>query len=351
MRERVPILVGVFSVMALSNAIVPVLPHFAETATLQSAIYAAYFLGAFLLVLPAGIASDRIGQTPLVRAGLLLTIISGFMMAFAPSAWIVVAARGIEGIGAGLFVASAMSFVNSRPDHARFSGYFMAALNLGLLLGLLVSGAIAHEYGPVHGIVVFTGVTVIPFGLSTFLRAGAPPMPAPPAILAAGMRYLWLYVSSIVLIGATGVVTALYPGYSGLDPAVVGFDIAWMNLATIAAVLLASRFDLPPLPTLRASAVMMAAAVMFCSVHPAGFVAVGAVAGIVMIAQMAYLAGTQQSQGILMGLFNAASYAGMSILPFAAGVVADVAGYLSAFLSAAALAGLMALTIGRCPCR
>jgi len=351
MRERVPILLGVFSVMALSNAIVPVLPHFAESATMQSAIYAAYFLGAFLLVLPAGIASDRIGQTPLIRAGLLLTIVSGFTMAFAPSVWIVIAARGLEGIGAGLFVASAMSFVNSRSDHARFSGFFMAALNLGLLLGLLVSGAIAGAYGPIHGIIVFTGVAAIPFALSTFLPTSTSRSTAPLEILAVGRRYLWLYASSVVLIGATGVVTALYPGYSGLDPAIIGLDIAWMNLATIAAVLIASRLELPPLPTLRVAAVLMAAAVMLCSVHPAGFVAVGTVAGIVMIAQMAYLASTQQSQGILMGLFNAASYAGMSALPFAAGVIADDAGYLVAFMTVAVLAALMALTIGRCPCR
>jgi MFS family permease len=351
MRERVPILLGVFSVMALSNAIVPVLPSFAASATWQSAIYAAYFLGAFLFVLPAGIASDRIGQTSLIQAGLVLTLASGFAMAFAPSAWIVIAARGLEGVGAGLFIASAMSFVNSRPDHARFSGFFMAALNLGLLLGLLVSGAIANLYGPIQGIIVFTGMAAIPFALSAFLPKGIPPQQARHNILAVGATYLWLYLSSVVLIGATGVVTALYPGYSGLEPAVIGLDIAWMNLATIVAVLIASRLVLPPLPTLRATAVLMAVAVLICAVHPIGFVAVGTIAGVVMIAQMAYLAGTGQSQGILMGFFNAASYAGMSALPFAAGVIADTAGYFTAFAAAAVLAALMALTIGRCPCR
>ena len=48
--------------MALSNAVVPVLPDFAEGAALQGVVYSAYFLGAFLTVLPAGIASDRIGS-------------------------------------------------------------------------------------------------------------------------------------------------------------------------------------------------------------------------------------------------------------------------------------------------
>jgi hypothetical protein len=38
---------GIFSMMALSNAIVPVLPAYAGSSSLQGAIYAAYFLGAF----------------------------------------------------------------------------------------------------------------------------------------------------------------------------------------------------------------------------------------------------------------------------------------------------------------
>ncbi|MFA7073463.1 MAG: MFS transporter, partial [Methanoculleus sp.] len=80
MSRNLPILLGVFVVMALSNAVVPVLPAFAGGAAMQGAVYAAYFFGAFVTVLPAGMASDRIGRVPLIRAGLLLTLASGILI-------------------------------------------------------------------------------------------------------------------------------------------------------------------------------------------------------------------------------------------------------------------------------
>ena len=42
MLRNLPILFGIFVVMALSNAVVPVLPNFAEGVALQGAVYAAF---------------------------------------------------------------------------------------------------------------------------------------------------------------------------------------------------------------------------------------------------------------------------------------------------------------------
>ena len=65
--------------------------------------------------------------------------------------------RGCEGIGAGLFVAAALSYINSRGDYTRMSGYYMAMLNLGLVLGLIVAGLLAVRFAqPTLGIRVFT---------------------------------------------------------------------------------------------------------------------------------------------------------------------------------------------------
>ena len=85
MSRNLPILLGVFVVMALSNAVVPVLPDFAGGAAMQGAVYAAYFFGVFVTVLPAGMASDRIGRVPLIHAGLLLTLTSGILILIFPS--------------------------------------------------------------------------------------------------------------------------------------------------------------------------------------------------------------------------------------------------------------------------
>ncbi len=140
MKTRLTIFLGVFAVMALSNAIVPVLPSYADSSSLQGAIYAAYFLGAFISTLPAGILSDRIGRVPLIRLGLIITVISGILLSCISSPFPVLGIRFLEGIGAGCFVAAAMSFVNSVPEHEKMSGYFMALLNAGLVFGLIAAG-------------------------------------------------------------------------------------------------------------------------------------------------------------------------------------------------------------------
>ena len=52
MHPRVAIIAGIFPVMALSNAIVPVLAGYAVDSTWQGAIFSAYFFGAFVTTLP-----------------------------------------------------------------------------------------------------------------------------------------------------------------------------------------------------------------------------------------------------------------------------------------------------------
>ncbi len=341
---------GVFCVMALSNAIVPVLPFYAGSSSLQGSIYAAYFLGAFLSTLPAGRLSDRIGHVPLIRSGLVITAASGLLLSLFPAPYLVTACRFFEGVGSGCFVAAALSYVNSREDHVKMSGYYMALLNAGLVTGLVLAGWLASRIGnPVTGIMLFTVLVSVPALTSFFLRdAGEHAVPFSTAVFVSFVRdYRWLWFSSVVLIGITGVVSSLYPRFSGAPPESLGYWIAGMSIATIGAVLAASRLSLPPTASIRWSAVLMAGGVLIAFLSPWGFAILGALAGIVMIAQMAILAGIRGHQGVVMGLFSTTSYLGMAILPFLAGLVADMAGFFSAFGLTALSAIMVALTIGR----
>ena len=73
----------------------------------------------------------------------------------------VIVLRFIEGIGAGFFIAAGMSYINSRPDHTRMSGYYLAMLNLGLVIGLIASGWLAVRFmQPALGIGVFTALSL-----------------------------------------------------------------------------------------------------------------------------------------------------------------------------------------------
>jgi len=338
--------------MALSNAIVPILPSYGEGPFFQSGIYAAYFLGAFATVIPAGMLSDRVGRLPVIRAGLFLTLIAGMLILAFPSPFTVLGARALEGVGAGLFVAAAMALVNSQPDHESLSGIFMGALNAGLVAGLLATGSIDRAMGmETGGILLFTILSAV-FLLSTLLLREDATLRRPEAAFPQLIRdYVWLFLSAVILVGMTGAVTAIYPGYTGGEPAALATALALMNLATIGAVIVASRLHLPPVPTLRVAAIAMVAGVLLVMASPLGFLAVGAIAGVVMIAQLAYLGATGLRQGRVMGLYNAASYLGMTMLPALAGLTAERVSFTAAFLLLSAFSLVVAGTIGRCECR
>jgi MFS family permease len=123
-----------------------------------------------------------------------------------------------------------------------------------------------------------------------------------------------------------------------------------MSIATIAGVLVASHLSLPPVPTIRWSALLMLIAVFITYFSPYGFVMIGVFAGIVMISQMAFLAHAREHQGVAMGLFSTFSYLGMAALPFITGIVADATGFISAFCITALFALTVFLTIGKCEC-
>ncbi|PKL61105.1 MAG: MFS transporter [Methanomicrobiales archaeon HGW-Methanomicrobiales-2] len=351
MLRNLPILFGIFVVMALSNAVVPVLPDFAEGAALQGAVYAAYFLGTFVTVLPAGIASDRIGRVPLIRAGLLLTLVSGVLILLFPSGLPLLAFRGVEGIGAGLFFSAALAWANSHPSSGQLSGYVMAALNLGLVVGLLATGWLdAALDSHLAGIALFTVLAVPALGMGFAIRESERGEFARADLPAIVRNYFWLFVAAVVLVGMTGAVAAIYPGYTGNDPSLLALQLATINLATVVALIVAPRFTLRPVPTIRISSLLMAGAVVAGYFTPYAFPVIGALAGVIIVAALAFLAETKIQQGVMTGLFNTATYAGFTLLPALAGLVAGELGFLAAFLLLAGMAAAVAIPIGRCRC-
>ena len=351
MLQRFTLLLGIFVVMALSNAVVPVLPDFAEGAALQGAVYSAYFLGAFVSVLPAGYASDRIGSVPLIRAGLLLTLLSGTLILVFPSGLPLILSRVIEGIGGGIFLSATLAWTNSQPSAARESGYVMAALNLGLVVGLLAAGWLDSVFeNHLAGIAVFTALALPATAMSAAARESERAGLVRADVAGIVRNYFWLFVAVMVLVGVTGAVAAIYPGYTGNDSTVIALQLATINIATVGAVLVAPRFNLRPVPAIRASALLMAPAVAVGCVTPYAFPVIGALSGVTIVAVLEFLAETGIQQGVMTGLFNTASYAGFTILSALAGGVAGWFGFLPAFLLLAVMVAAAAVPIGRCRC-
>lgn len=230
----------------------------------------------------------------------------------------------------------------------------MALLNAGLVIGLVFSGWLADQISAHSaGILVFAGLSLIPACASFFIHEKSA-LTSPRnhnALVSLMKEYRWLWYSAVILIGITGVVTSLYPKFSGYTPESVGIWLSLMSIATIAGVLVASRLSLPPVLTIRWSATLMVISVMVSYFSPLGFVMVGIIAGFVMIAQMSFLAQVKDYQGVAMGLFSTTSYLGMAALPFVAGLIADSTGFFYAFCATALCAGTVFFTIGQCDCR
>lgn len=351
MQHRLAICSGIFLLMALSNAVVPVLDIFADGAALQGLVFSAYFFGAMLTVLPAGIAADRFSRSRLMQVGLAGSLLTGLVIAMAPSVTVIIGARLVEGVATGIFVSAGLAYVNSRPDDGRSSGAFMASLNAGLLAGLVLTGVLVEQTGLRDaGVLAFTSLAVIPFVLSFSLRDEAAPSrdQSLDRLVPMLRQYRWLFYASVIMFGVGGAITGLYPDFSSADPGWLGVQIALQNVATILAVMIVSRLSFEPIPLIRVCSVVMALAVCVSFVTPYGFTLIGAASGAVQLATLVFLSRTGEPSGLAAGLFSTASYAGMALLPTLSTSAAHWYGYPVVFASLVLISLSVAFTIRRC---
>lgn len=357
---------GIFILMALSNAIIPIMPALENELHVQALIFSAYFFGAMLITFPAGLVSDRVGQIPVIITGLLLTSITGSFLLLTSDSLMIILLRLFEGIGAGLFVAASLSWINYQASHVRLSGYFMATMNLGLLAGLMAGGwltELTHDLS--HGILIFTLLSFIPLGMGcifvfqknrnhTEMRRTSEDTDLRILIHDAGgmiLRQAPLWYSVIILLGITGFVQAFFPELSGLSSAEIGTALACMNLATIITSLLAPRLRFEPVLMIRISSIMMGVlALVFVQIHISVFL-IGGLAGLIMVSQINYLAAAEEHQGVAMGLFSTSSYAGMTLIPSIGGQITSISSFMTASVFICMLALICVIIIGRCRCR
>ncbi len=136
------------------GAVVPVLPLYARTFDVPlSAIgltIAAYGLARFLVGLPAGLVSDKLGRRHALAIGGLITVAGNLLCAVAPSYLPFLMARFVAGFGAGFVITASQILLAdiSTPDRrgrimAVYSGVFAFAVGMGPLPG----GIMADWFG------------------------------------------------------------------------------------------------------------------------------------------------------------------------------------------------------------
>jgi len=119
-----------------------------------SVVLAGWVVAAFQLTLTAslpvvGKISDVLGRRRTFMACLVLYIVGSVMAALAPSIWVLIASRVIQGLGGGGFMPSAVGIVAEVFPHSRQRaiGFFTSVFPIGQIAGPVVGGWLIDSFG------------------------------------------------------------------------------------------------------------------------------------------------------------------------------------------------------------
>ena len=123
-------------------------------------------LGALILV--AGAISDPFGRLAVLRAGLAVFAVASLLCALAPSGWVLVAARCLQGVGAAFLVPSSLAMINARfsgRSAGRAIGTWTAWTGTAFVIGPLLGGVLVDA---LNWRWIF-GVNVVPLAVTLYL--------------------------------------------------------------------------------------------------------------------------------------------------------------------------------------
>ncbi|TGP89004.1 MULTISPECIES: MFS transporter [unclassified Mesorhizobium] len=143
----------------------------------------AYLLAITTLIVGAGRLADMFGRRPLLLCGIALFTLASVVCGLAPTLWLLIAARAVQGLGAALMMALTLAFVTETVSKER----------TGSAMGLLgAMSAIGTTLGPSLGGLLIAGLgwraiflVNVPLGLLTFALAWRA-LPARGGTMAAG---------------------------------------------------------------------------------------------------------------------------------------------------------------------
>src|SRR3954469_24113840 len=132
-------------------------------------IVLAYLLASTTLIVSVGRLGDIAGRRRLLLAGIALFTAASVLCGVAPTLWLLIAARAVQGLGGAIMMALTMAFVGDTVPKAR----------TGSAMGLLgTMSAIGTALGPSLGGLLISGfgwraifLVNIPLGIAAFLLA------------------------------------------------------------------------------------------------------------------------------------------------------------------------------------
>jgi EmrB/QacA subfamily drug resistance transporter len=156
--------------ISIANVALPTLAQ-AFTASFQEVqwIILAYLLAITILIVGAGRLGDIMGHRQVLLAGIFLFTAASILCGVAPSLWMLIVARAVQGLGAAILMALTVAFVRETVPKEK----------TGSAMGLLgTMSAIGTALGPTLGGVLIAGpgwraifLIMVPLGILNFLLA------------------------------------------------------------------------------------------------------------------------------------------------------------------------------------
>lgn len=155
-----------FMMSSLNVALPDIGRQFTLSAVALSWVVTAHVLTAAIFLLPAGRLADTRGRRLVFLAGMITFTLGMLLSAVAPTAAVLVTGRVVTGVGSAMVFATGNAIIMTLcgpAERGRVLGRNVAAVYLGLSVGPLVGGMIAHEFGWRW---IFVMATVISAGTS-----------------------------------------------------------------------------------------------------------------------------------------------------------------------------------------
>lgn len=109
-----------------------------------------YMLTMAITLVPVGKLADMYGRKRFFMAGLIVFTLASFLAAFAVNSALLIVCRGLQGVGAGMFVSTGMAILTSvfpAEKRGRVIGLYVAAVYIGLSVGPFVGGMLTELFG------------------------------------------------------------------------------------------------------------------------------------------------------------------------------------------------------------
>lgn len=246
--------------MTGASLVAPILPlyalEFGVSYTAAGALITGFAVARLSFDMIGGVAGDRFGARRITMTGALFIAAAGVTAALAPTYWVLLLSRFVEGVGSALFATSAFQYLVQITERSRL-GRTTALYQTGMLVGFAI-GPFAGGYLAELGDFSTPFWAYAAFGVMVAIISGLFITDIPPSgrtvgevLRSAGrllrrreMRVLALVAFSLFVMRSGARIT-LFPLYGnkvvGLDPSAIGTILSVSAVTNLLVVNFAGR--------------------------------------------------------------------------------------------------------------